>query len=271
MMENILLPTKIKVQENKENKNEAKISIEPCYPGYGITLGSALRRVLLSSLPGAAVTAIKIKGVPHEFSVIPNVKEDVVEILLNLKLLKLKILSQGLYKLNLNINGEKKAKAKDIVVPSQVKITNPELDILTTTSKSAKVEMEIWVEQGRGYVSIEDKEREKFELGVIVTNSIFTPIRKVGMDVEDVRVGEKTNYDKLTLNIETDGSLTPKEALEESAQILINHLNFIVNEKEEVKEIEEVEEDFQKKSLVKNVKDVKTKKKSVKKVSKTKK
>jgi len=269
MMKNITLPTKIEVQENKENKNEAKISIEPCYPGYGTTIGSALRRVLLSSLSGAAVTAIKIKGVSHEFSVIPYVKEDVIEILLNLKLLRIKILSPGLYKLDLNILGEKKVKAKDIKVPSQVEIANPELDILTTTSKDAKVEMEIWVESGMGYVSTEDKEKNKFELGVIVTSSIFTPVRKVGMEIENVRVGEKTNYDKLILNIETDGSITPNEALKKSAQILIDQFGFILEKKKE-EVATEVEHDFfaQEEPKVKKIK--KSENKEIKKATKEK-
>jgi DNA-directed RNA polymerase subunit alpha len=233
MLEKIFLPTKIEVQENSENKNEAKIIIEPCYPGYGVTLGNALRRILLSSLSGAAVTAVKVKGISHEFSTIPYVKEDMVEIILNLRLLRVKIISPGLYKLILNVEGEKKVKAKDIKFPSQVEITNLDLDILTTTNKNAKVEMEIWVEQGRGYVPVEDKEKDKFELGVIMTNSIFTPVRKVGMEIKNVRVGEKTNYDKLILDIETDGTLTPQKALQDSAQILIDHFNFILEGQKE--------------------------------------
>jgi DNA-directed RNA polymerase subunit alpha len=237
MLEKISLPTKIEVQENSENKNEAKIIIEPCYPGYGVTLGNALRRILLSSLPGAAVTAVKVKGISHEFSTIPYIKEDMIEIILNLKLLKVKIISPGLYKLTLNIEGEKKVKAKDIKFPSQVEIINTDLDILTTTNKNAKIEMEIWVEQGRGYILAEDKEEDKFELGVIVINSIFTPIRKVGMEIKNVRVREKTNYDKLILDIETDGTLTPREALQNSAQILIDHFNFILEEGQKEKAI----------------------------------
>ncbi|MFH1838435.1 MAG: DNA-directed RNA polymerase subunit alpha [Candidatus Kuenenbacteria bacterium] len=254
MLEKISLPTKIEVQENKENKNEAKIIIEPCYPGYGVTLGNALRRILLSSLSGAAVTAIKIKGVSHEFSTIPYVKEDMVEIILNLRLLRIKILSPGLYKLILNVDGEKKVKAKDIKTPSQVEIASPDLDILTTTNKNAKIEMEIWVEQGRGYVPLEDKEKNKFELGVIVTNSIFTPVRKVGMEIENVRVGEKTNYDKLILDIETDGTLTPKEALQNSAQILIDHFSFILEAGKEINGLKEQENTKTKQNKVKEIK-----------------
>ncbi|PKL72052.1 DNA-directed RNA polymerase subunit alpha [Candidatus Kuenenbacteria bacterium HGW-Kuenenbacteria-1] len=234
-MENISLPTKIEIQENKEDKNKAKIILEPCYPGYGVTLGNALRRVLLSSLSGAAVTAVKIKGIAHEFSAIPYVKEDAIEIVLNLKLLRIKIFTPGLYRLTLNIEGEKKVKAKDIKAPSQVEIINSDLNIFNTTNKNAKIEMEIWVESGLGYVPVEDKGKDKFELGVIVIDSIFTPIRKVGMEIENVRVGEKINYDKLVLDIETDGTITPKEALQKSTQILIDHFNFILEEQKQEK------------------------------------
>ena len=265
MIDKISLPTKIEVQENKENKNKAKIIIEPCYPGYGVTLGNSLRRVLLSSLPGCAVTAIKIKGVSHEFSTIPYVKEDVIEIILNLRLLRIKIFSPGLYKLMLTIDGEKKVKAKDIKAPSQVEIVNPDLDILTTTHKNAKIEMEIWVEPGRGYVPVEDKEKDKFELGVIVTNSIFTPIRKVGMEIENMRVGEKTNYDKLILDVETDGTLTPEQALQNSTQILIDHFNFILEgSKQEKKEIVIKDEKEIKVKKEKKIEKEKKEKKSVK-------
>ncbi|MEK7166861.1 MAG: DNA-directed RNA polymerase subunit alpha [Patescibacteria group bacterium] len=265
MIDKISLPTKIEVQENKENKNKAKIIIEPCYPGYGVTLGNSLRRILLSSLPGCAVTAIKIKGVSHEFSTIPYVKEDVIEIILNLRLLRIKIFSPGLYKLMLTIDGEKKVKAKDIKAPSQVEIVNPDLDILTTTHKNAKIEMEIWVEPGRGYVPVEDKEKDKFELGVIVTNSIFTPIRKVGMEIENMRVGEKTNYDKLILDVETDGTLTPEQALQNSTQILIDHFNFILEgSKQEKKEIVIKDEKEIKVKKEKKIEKEKKEKKSVK-------
>jgi len=241
-MQTIPLPSKIEIKENKENKNQTEIIIEPCYPDYGTTLGNALRRVLLSSLPGAAVIAIKIKGATHEFSTLPYIKEDVLGIVLNLKLLRLRfaISSQEPLILNLKVKGEKVVKAKDIETVAGVEIINPNLKIATLTDEKANLEMKIWVAQGRGYCPSEELKRDDFEVGVIVCDAIFTPIVKVSLDVENIRVGERTDYDKLILNIETDGTITPKEALLKAAEILVEQFNFVAGKKEVEKEIGEI-------------------------------
>lgn len=241
-MESIILPSKIEIQKGKI-PNEEIITIEPCYYGYGTTLGNALRRVLLSSLPGAAVTAVKIKGVLHEFSTIPHVREDVIEIILNLKQLRLQIFTDEVVRLFLKVKGEREVKAKDIEKDSNVLIVNPELHIATLTSKDAELEMEIFVSRGRGYVPTEAREGEKLELGTIGIDAIFTPVRNVGIKVEPVRVGRITNYDKLILTIETDGTIAPTQALIQAVQILLDHFNLmmgqLVGKPEEVKEVPE--------------------------------
>lgn len=254
-MESIILPSKIEFVKQKE-KNRAILTVEPCYPGYGHTLGNALRRILLSSLSGAAVTAVKIKGVVHEFSTISGIREDVLEIVLNLKNLRLKIFVDEPVILNLKAKGEKKVKAKDIEKNPAVEIVNPDLEIATLTDKKAELEMQIWVRKGRGYVPVEERKKEDLELGVIAIDSIFTPIKKVGLQIENVRVGQRTDYDKLILDIETDGTLTPQEAVSQAAKLLIEQFSlFIESErkseenklseesKKEVKEIKEEPEE----------------------------
>jgi DNA-directed RNA polymerase subunit alpha len=226
-MEPIILPSKIEIKKGKL-ENEAIVTVEPCYYGYGTTLGNALRRVILSSLPGAAVTAVKIKGVQHEFSTIPHVKEDVVEILLNLKQLRMKVFSAEPVRLILKTKGEKEVTAKDIEKSADVEIINKDLHIAEMTNKNADLEMEIFVSQGRGYVPVEAREKEKLELGAIAVDSIFAPIKNIGYKVENVRVGDITNYDKLILNIETDGTITPEDALEQGVNLLIDHFNLLL-------------------------------------------
>lgn len=228
-MEQILLPTKIEYQPDLENKNKGSVIIEPCHPGYGTTWGNALRRVLLSSLPGAAVTAVKIKGVKHEFSTIPFVKEDVLDIILNLKQLRLKLLTvtDEEIELSLKVKGEKKVYASEIEKDAQVEIVNPTLLIATLTDKKAELEMEIFVKRGRGYVPVEERKGEKKEVGKILIDSIFSPIQSVGFKVENVRVEEKTNYDRLILPIETDGSITPLEAFISASLMLTEHFNYL--------------------------------------------
>ncbi len=227
-MEPIILPSKIEIKKGK-NKNEATVTVDPCYYGYGTTLGNAIRRVMLSSLPGAAATAVKIKGVQHEFSTIPHVKEDVVEILLNIKQLRLKVFSTEPVRLVLKAKGEKEATAADIEENSEVEVVNKDLHIATLTNKNADLEMEIFVSQGRGFLPVEAREKEKLELGAIAVDSIFAPIKNIGYRVENVRVGDITNYDRLILDIETDGTITPEEALKQSVQILIDHFNLFLN------------------------------------------
>ncbi len=221
IQQNIPLPNKIYFA--REEKLKSVIVIEPLYPGYGMTIGNALRRVLLSSLPGAAVTAVKIKGVDHEFSTVPNVKEDVVDIILNLKQLRLSVDAEEPVKLELKVKGEKVVKASDIKPDSRVKIINPELVIATLDNKNAEFSMEIIAQQGRGYVPVEMREAEKLEIGMIAVDAIYTPMRNVNFEVENVRVGQITNFDKLTITMETDGTITGREALDIASQILVDH------------------------------------------------
>lgn len=227
-MEDILLPSKIEIRSG-ERENESVLVMEPFFHGYGHTVGNALRRVLLSSLTGAAVTAVKIKGASHEFQAIPDVKEDVLEIILNLKQLRMKVFSDEPVKLRLHAKGEKKVTAKDIEKNSDVEIMSGSLHIATLTSKDADLEMEITVAKGRGYVPTEERGKDRGELGVIAVDALYSPIRSVGYKVEDVRVGQITNYDKLTLTIETDGTVDAEEAIRQSAKILIDHFALLAS------------------------------------------
>jgi len=237
-MEEILLPSKIDLTPGKD-EHTATLVVEPCYYGYGTTLGNALRRVMLSSLPGAAVTAVKIDGASHEFSALDNVKEDVLEIILNLKELRMKVHSNEPVRLSLNVKGEKKVTAADIDGNSDVDIANPELVIATLTDKKAELNMEIIVEKGRGYVPVEEREEEKPELGTIAVDAVFSPVREVGYRVENARVGDVTNYDKLVMDIETDGTITPKEAVDQSVKILLDYFSLLGDQEASAEEAEE--------------------------------
>lgn len=243
-MEDIIQPSKIFTKDEKEN--EATIITEPCYPGYGLTLGNALRRVLLSSLPGCAVSQIKIKGVDHEFSTIPFIKEDVIEIILNLKKLRLKIFRDEPVRLKLQSEGEKIICASDIKKDAAVSIVNPELVIAHATDKKAKLEMEIIVEKGRGYVPVEQKNSKDLEIGMINVDSIFTPVVSVGYEIENMRVGKRIDFDRLIMKIKTDGSITPFEAFIQAAKILQKQF-MVLSEpeklKEKTKEIEEIKKE----------------------------
>lgn len=225
MLHSISLPNKVNFSKDEDNRSE--VIIEPLYPGYGTTIGNALRRVLLSSLPGGAVTAVKIKGADHEFSTIENVREDVVDIILNLKKLRLKVHSDNPVKLELKAKGQKTVTAKDITKNSEVEIINSDLTIATLDNKNSELVMDIIVEQGRGYVPVEMREGEKLELGMIAVDAIYTPIKNANYLVENVRVGQITNYDKLTLTMETDGSITGREALDMASQILVEHFSLL--------------------------------------------
>lgn len=246
-MENLPLPNKVEYQEDKKNKNKGEIIIEPCYPGYGTTWGNALRRVLLSSLSGGAVTAVKIKGVKHEFSTIPFVKEDVLEIVLNLKQLRIKIFTDEEIRLSLAAKGEKNVYAKDIEKDSRVEIANPDLLIATLTDKKAKLEMEIFVKRGIGYVPVEERKNEEREVGKILIDSIFTPIRQVGLKIENVRVEEKTNFDRLIIPIETDGTIRPIEAFIQASHLLEEQFSYLAGKIKSLVEPEKKEEKKEKK------------------------
>jgi len=232
----IPLPLPPKVIQKK--KNQAVFEVEGLYPGYGVTIGNALRRVLLSSLQGAAVTEVKIKGVPHEFSTIPGVLEDTIMILLNVKNLRFKIFEGESQKVQLKVKGENEVKGSDFECPTQVKLVNPDLHIATITDKKTELEMELLVEKGIGYVPRDQIKIKKAEIGAVAVDAIFTPIRNVNFQVENMRVGDRTDFDKLSLEIETDGTITPEEAFFEACDILIKHFNIIFEGKagEEKKE-----------------------------------
>lgn len=245
-MKNIALPQKIEIKKDKDS-SKAQVIVEPCYPGYGTTLGNSLRRILLSSLPGAGVLGVKIKGADHEFMSLPHVKEDVLEIILNLKKLRLKVYSEETIKLELDIAGEKEAKAGDITKNGQVEIANPDLVLAHITDMAGNLKMEISVSQGRGYETIESREgEEKHEIGYIEMDSIFSPVLAVGIKIENVRVGKMTNWDKLILDITTDGTITPEEAFKQSVEVLISQFSALtgkkaVSEKKEESETKEGE------------------------------
>jgi DNA-directed RNA polymerase subunit alpha len=225
-MESILLPNKISFKRG-ERPNEGLLTVEPCAQGYGTTLGNALRRVLLSSLSGAAVIAVKIKNAEHEFSTIPHVKEDALEIILSLKSLRLKLFSEEPVKLTLSVKGEKTVTAKDFAKDAQVEIVNPELHIATLTDPSASLEMEITIASGRGYRSTEERGKEKAELGTIAIDALFSPVLNVSYKVEATRVGDKYDFDKLMLTVETDGTLDPLDAVNQAVGILMDNVTVL--------------------------------------------
>lgn len=205
--------------------NHGKFEILGCYPGYGTTLGNALRRVLLSSLDGAAAKSVKIKGVSHEFSTISGVKEDVVQIILNLKQVRFKVYGEDAVKVTVKSKGEGSVTAGSIKVPSSVEIVNPEQVIATITDKKAEFEMEIEIDRGIGYVPAENREREDREIGVIVIDAIYTPVKRVNYEIENMRVGKRTDYDKITLEVVTDGSIAPTEAFDKGVAILVSQFS----------------------------------------------
>jgi|SRR5581483_5194511 len=227
----IPLPSPTKIV--KKQKNHAIFEIEGLYPGYGVTVGNALRRVILSSLEGVAVTQVRIKGAAHEFSTIPGVLEDVMLILLNLKNLRFKIHEGATQKVELQVKGEKKVTGADFALSSQVELANPELHIATITDKKAELHIELTIEKGIGYSPKDSRKVQKTEIGNIAMDAIYTPIKNVNFQVENMRVGERTDFDKLQLEIETDGTITPEEAFHESCEILIRHFTLILGEKTE--------------------------------------
>ncbi|MBI4298383.1 MAG: DNA-directed RNA polymerase subunit alpha [Chloroflexi bacterium] len=232
ILENISNPDEVVTQENEILKPEikelergetyGKFALEPLERGFGATLGNPLRRVLLSSLSGAAVTWVKIDGVLHEYSNIPHVKEDVTEFLLNVKGIRFRSLTQKPSRMRLEITGEGKVSAGDIMTSSDLEIVNPELSLAILDSEQAKISVEFNVELGKGYLAAEPANGPS--IGVLPVDAIFTPVRKVNYTVERTRVGQRTDYERLLLEIWTDGSITPKEALKQAALILVEHL-----------------------------------------------
>lgn len=227
----ILLPSKPKIVS--EEGTAGVYEIEGLYPGYGHTLGNSLRRIILSSLPGVAITSVKIPGVSHEFSVIDGVKEDVITILLNLKKVRMRFATDEPQTLTIKVKGEKDVTATDIEVPGQVEILNPEQHIATVTSGKTTFEIELRAEKGLGFIQKDVLQKDRVEIGSIALDAIFTPIRRASYEVENMRVGDRTDFNKLKLFIETDGTVSPNEALTKSIEIMINQLKAIVGFKEE--------------------------------------
>ncbi len=206
----------------------AEFTVEPLERGFGYTLGNTMRRILLSSLPGAAISSVRIEGVAHEFSTIPNVQEDVTDIILNLKQLVLRLFSDEPATIRIKAKGPKEVKAQDIMVPSEVEIVNPELHI-ATLNKKGKLEMEMVVEKGRGYVSADRNKKPNDPIGVIPIDSLYSPMRRIVYSVENTRVGQRTDFDKLILTVETDGSLIPDEAVSIASKIINEHMNLFID------------------------------------------
>jgi len=228
---NVALPSKPRIVSEEEFTGVYEI--DGLYPGYGHTLGNSLRRIILSSLPGAAITSVKIDGSSHEFDTIQGIKEDIITILLNLKKVRISLLSEEAQTLTISAKGEKAVTAADIVVPGQVEILNGDQHIAELTGKNAELSMEITVERGLGYVPRDVLEKDKVDIGVIALDAIFTPIRRVNYEVDNMRVGDRTDFNRLRLFIETDGTISPKEALEKSIEVMITQLKAIVGFKEE--------------------------------------
>lgn len=243
-MQLITLPQKPKFTSLDEHTG--KFEIEGCYPGYGTTLGNALRRVLLSSLPGSAITSVKIKGVTHEFSTMPNVLEDVIQIILNLKQVRFRSYNDEPVKVSLNVKGEKVITAGMIVCPSGVEVITKDAHIATINSPKGEMEMELEIRNGIGYVPVEQQERGEKEIGVIAVDAIYTPIKRVNYTVDNMRVGKKTDYEKITIEITTDGSIDSKEAFAKAVAILVEQFSVFnslaVAEKKETVVEAEIEE-----------------------------
>ena len=226
-----------KIECDASSKNYGRYIIGPLESGYGITLGNALRRVLLSSLPGAAITSIRLSDVHHEFSDIPHVREDMTQIILQIKQLRVKLTGEEPVRLRLGVRGEGTVTAGDIQCPPEVEIINPDLYLFTVDNDKARLEMELTVEPGRGYSPAD--ERGRLPIGELPVDAIFSPVRKCNYEIERARVGQMTNYDKLIMEIWTDGTLRPQEALSRAARILVQHFQLISGVTEEIK-LEEV-------------------------------
>ncbi|MCC7004502.1 DNA-directed RNA polymerase subunit alpha [Candidatus Nomurabacteria bacterium] len=238
--QNVLLPSKPKII--KEENFTGVYEIDGLYPGYGHTLGNSLRRIILSSLPGAAITSIKIDGVSHEFSTLSGVKEDVITIILNLKKVRIEMFSDEPQKIYIKSKGVKDITAGDIKISGQMKVLNPELHIAHVTDKNTELNIEMNIEKGLGYVSKEVLQKERVDIGTITLDATFTPIRRVNYEVENMRVGDRTDFNRIKLFIETDGTIMPRQALEKSIEIMINQLKAIVGFKEEAEEEDELKE-----------------------------
>lgn len=233
---NIILPSQPRIIS--EDEFSGVYEIEGLYPGYGHTLGNSLRRIILSSLPGFSITSLKIDGVDHEFSTISGVKEDVINIILNLKRIKFKVSGDDSQIVKLHAKGPKAITAADLELPGQVEIINKDQEIATITDKNTELTMQLTLEKGLGYVPKDVLKKDKVEVGTIAIDATFTPIRKASYEVENMRVGNRTDFNKLRLSIETDGTLTPREAMEKSIRTMIDQLKAVVGFVEEEEELE---------------------------------
>jgi len=231
-----------KVERSEELRDYGKFTISPLERGFGVTLGNALRRVLLSSLEGAAITSVHVSDVMHEFSTIPGVREDVIQVMLNIKLLRFKLHNVDSATIHLEVKGQGTITGADIECPPEVEIINPECELFSISENDAHVEMEMTVESGRGYVPANDRS-DHMAIGVLPVDAIFSPVRRVNWEVTSARVGHSTDYDRLTLDIWTDGTISPEKALIESSRILMRQLGIISGTSEETltKPVEEVE------------------------------
>lgn len=251
MLQEIYLPEEIDIKEDGDSS--ASITIKPYHPGYGPTVGNALRRVLLSSLPGAAITQMKIENVDHEFSTIEGVQEDVVTLMLNIKGIRVSSTSKDPIEIRLKSEGKGNVTAKDLEVPPEVTVINPDHHIATLTDAKASLEITCTVEQGRGYVPSETQDPKTRAIGTIALDAVFTPVERVSFAVENVRVGQATDYHSLKMTITTNGSITPKEALQQAASILRDHFTQLAGDFEGMltgarPHEEEVEEETQEES-----------------------
>ena len=248
----------IKCLEIDNETNYAKFVCEPLERGYGVTIGNSLRRILLSSLPGAAITSVKIEGVVHEFSTIPNVVEDVPELIVNLKRVRLKLHENEEKTIRIDVKGEGEVKASDIITDSTVEVLNPDLHI-ATLSEGAHLQIEMTVDMGRGYNSADKNKKDNQPLGVLPIDSIYTPVNKVNYAVENTRVGQNIDYDKLTIELWTDGSLAPYEALSLAAKVMTSHLELFIDLSETAKNTQvmiEKEENKKEKVLEMSIEDL---------------
>lgn len=228
MSSHIIIPSKPILLES-QSEHSASYSIEPLNPGYGVTVANSLRRVMLSSLQGCAVQYFRVKGLPHEFTTIPNVLEDAVEISLNVKALRFSVVEDEPVTLTLKVGGERKVTGADVQTPAGVEVLNKDLHLFTITDQDASIEMELVVSKGFGYVKAADQEVNN-EVGLIAVDSAYTPVIRVSYEVEDMRVGDKTNYNRAIFHITTDGSITPLEALQKSAEILVEQFQALCGE-----------------------------------------
>lgn len=217
----------VAVRTVSDNDTKGVFEVDGLYAGYGITVGNALRRAMLSSIPGAAITQVKVKNVSHEFSTLPGMTEDIIEFCLNLKKARFRIHTDEPQVLKLKMKGEKEVTAGDIELNSSVELINPELHLATLTAKSAELDMEVTVEKGLGYVPVEARKAEKLPIGTIAIDALFSPVKTVNFEVENMRVGERTDYNKVRFEIETDGSISPKEAMHKACNILRDHFEKI--------------------------------------------